>query len=160
VSGRGKFKALSKEYAAEKKEETGVSDPNLDRSGDMIRALDYRIVGDKLEIGVYGPDAGKADGHNNFSGESTLPLRRFLPAEGETYKPEIKAMIDDTLRFYQAENATVKPSELKEIETKSDLYDLLQEKIGNFSRKKLKQAALVNPELSELLQDYDLLDLL
>lgn len=160
VSGYGKFKPLSKDYAELKKEETGSTDANLDLTGSMVSSIDYRIEDDKIIIGVFGSDAGKADGHNNFSGESKLPLRRFLPDEGESYAREIQALIQDQIRFTRADSASAElDQKLDDVETKSDLYQLLEESIGPFSRAKLKEAALAS-NLRLLLEEYDLLDLL
>lgn len=161
IDGLGKFKGLSKDYKKLKLEETGSGDANLDLTGSMISSIDYKVIGDKLEIGVYGQDAAKADGHNQFSNgtKSNLPLRRFLPAEGQEYTSQIKNIIDDTIRFYKAENLNVTEKKLSEIETKSELYDFLRLEIGDYSRAKLKQAVL-NSELSAMLDDLDMLDLL
>ena len=38
-------------------------------------------------------EQGKADGHNNFSGESKLPTRQFIPKDNQSFRPDIKSEI-------------------------------------------------------------------
>jgi hypothetical protein len=92
VSGRGKFKALSPEYKKIKEEISGVGFSNMELYGDMLDSLEIRITGNKIAVGWFGGDeAAKADGHNNFSGDSSLPVRRSIPnaKDGETFKRDI-----------------------------------------------------------------------
>lgn len=160
LSGYGRFDALSPDYAKEKKEETGSDKPNLDYSGEMLSSLDYEPIGKgKLEIGVYGSDAPKADGHNNLSGESKLPLRRFIPGEEDVYDKVIQGQIAETIAFYKGDNLTIKAEKLDEISSTKELYDELEEVFGAYSRAELKKFVL-GSELKELLADYDLLSLL
>lgn len=96
VTGRG-FKRLSKNYAKLKLDETGSTDANLDLTGSMLQSLDVTTTRRGLVIGVFGADAPKADGHNNFSGESRLPRRQFLPEEGQRFKPEIRDGVEEII---------------------------------------------------------------
>lgn len=91
VAGRGKFKRLDKEYAELKAQESSSAIANLELSGEMLDALKSTVKGNKIVTGITGSQAGKADGHNNFSGDSRLPERRFIPKsdDGETYKKDI-----------------------------------------------------------------------
>lgn len=125
----------------------------------MLGALDFKIIGDKIEIGVFGEDAGKADGHNNFSGKSKLPQRRFLPDKGQEFNGDIRSLIDDTINTFIADNTTLEQKKLKEIETTKDLYSFLREEFGELTRSELKSLVLKSP-LAVQLQDFDLLDLL
>ena len=98
VSGRGRFSALSKDYRKFKKTVSSSSLPNMELYGDMLDDLEYKVVGNKIRIGWFGGEqAAKADGHNNFSGESTLPVRRSIPnaKDGETFKKDILRGIKD-----------------------------------------------------------------
>lgn len=153
------FKKLSKEYGAIKKAETGSDDPNLDLTGSMLTSLEFKVSGDKIELGVYGSDAGKADGHNNFSGKSKLPRRQFLPDKGEAFESSIMQLVSDTVAAYKADNATLKPKQLEAIDSKAGLYDYLQEVLGDYSRAELKRLVL-SSELSVALDEFDLLGLL
>jgi hypothetical protein len=83
---------LSKSYKKFKEESghPGVSD--LQFSGDLLDALQVKKTrGNKIKVVIEGSQAPKADGHNNHSGESTLPLRRFIPSEddGDEFKGDI-----------------------------------------------------------------------
>ncbi|NDF13428.1 MAG: hypothetical protein EB060_11530, partial [Proteobacteria bacterium] len=91
------FRPLSLEYAKRKKEEVGNTRANLDLFGDMLQAVDFKIRDEKIEIGVFGDQAPKADGHNNLSGRSKIPTRRFIPKEGQTFTPDIKALVEATM---------------------------------------------------------------
>jgi hypothetical protein len=96
VEGRGKFKSLNPEYA--ENEKGGNRTPNLELQGDMLDSLTHQNrSGDSIEIGIWGKEAPKADGHNNFSGESRLPVRRFIPDEDEAFKANIQAGIRDII---------------------------------------------------------------
>jgi hypothetical protein len=61
-----------------------------------------KFEGDESVLYVLSSDSDKADGHNNHSGESELPIRRFIPKaeDGETYKREILSEINAILRRY------------------------------------------------------------
>ena len=91
VSGGSWKRSLSKEYKKRKVAQGGNSYADMLLDGDMLLATDCRVKsGGKLEFGVFGSkEAAKADGHNNFSGKSTLPLREFIPKEGGTFRREI-----------------------------------------------------------------------
>jgi len=155
----GKYKAtLSKGYAKKKQEETGSTDANLDLSGDMISSLDYRVKGNTIQVGVFGEDAGKADGHNNFSGKSKLPTRQFLPQEGQQFRSDIMKLMAETVENYKAESTELDTERLNEIESKSELFDYLKSELGIDSTAAMKRAVLGSKNLIELLDDYDLLD--
>ena len=153
------FVALSKDYAEKKKEETGSSAPNLDLTGDMLSSLDYKIIGNSIELGVYGADAGKADGHNNFSGESKLPTRQFLPNKGELFDESIMDIINEAIDLYKADNLELDESILKTVETKADLYEYLSNEFDWLSKPKIKELVLTT-EMAATLDKYDLLELL
>lgn len=153
------FAKLSKQYAAIKEQEVGTKDANLDFTGDMLRALDFSVKGNKIELGVYGADAPKADGHNNLSGDSHLPLRNFLPNKGEGFSEEISSLIKDTISAFIADNVSLRQEDLSAIKTKTELYDYLRKEIGDFSRTDLRRLALQS-RLAIDLQDADLIDLL
>jgi hypothetical protein len=92
VAGYGSFQELSTKYADTQK--NGDKIANLWLKGTMQNSLDWELNGNELIIGV-SPDQGpKADGHNNFSGDSKLPTRRFLAetTQGEVFKAQDKAL--------------------------------------------------------------------
>ena len=151
---------LSKDYAKKKKEETGSSSANLDLTGSMLNALDFKVKNDAIEIGVYGKeDAGKADGHNNFSGASKLPTRQFLPKENQSFDDPIKKLIQEHIDTYKADNIELDSKELKQVETKADLYSYLKDEFDGMSDGEIKDLIL-RTDLAATLDKYDLLDLL
>lgn len=95
VSGVRKFKALNEKYAKEQK--GGSRLPNLELEGDMLNAVKVIPKGKKLRLTLDEDQQDKADGHNNFSGLSNLPPRRFVPKEddGQTFKEDIIKHIRD-----------------------------------------------------------------
>jgi hypothetical protein len=89
----GSFKhSLSPAYKKIKEKISGADFANLELTGDMLDALETKITDDgMIQIGIWGKEAAKADGHNNFSGKSTLPAREFIPNENksQTFKRDI-----------------------------------------------------------------------
>lgn len=102
VKGVKAFDALSPAYKKIKKEISGSTRPNMELFGDMLDALEMRIEGSKLEVGIFqdSGQADKADGHNNFSGDSKLPKRRFIPQKNQTFKKNITQGIDRIISEY------------------------------------------------------------
>lgn len=96
VTGR-QFPKLSPQYAKAKKAQGAKPIPNLELDGDMLSALRVTRSGSSLKLHVLASQADKADGHNNHSGESSLPARKFIPSEdlGETFRPAIRSGIKD-----------------------------------------------------------------
>lgn len=106
-----KFQTLNKDYADKQKD--GNRLPNLELEGDLLSSIGFKTTKDGVVVGVM--DASqrpKADGHNNFSGESKLPLRRFIPAENEQFDSAIQNTIEEILDEYR-----VRPVEITERET-------------------------------------------
>lgn len=102
VSGES-FKRLSKKYADEEK--LGDRTPNLELEGDMLSSLKFeKRKGDAIEVGIFSSrEVPKADGHNNFSGDSSLPRRRFIPKDDQEYKRDIKSGIKRIVRQFERE---------------------------------------------------------
>ena len=100
VSGYGGFTELSTEYA--KQQKGGNKKPNLELNGDLLDALEFKTGrGDQIEFGIFkSSQVPKADGHNNFSGDSNLPLRRFIPDENESLKRDIESKIKTIINDY------------------------------------------------------------
>jgi hypothetical protein len=155
-----KFQPLSKEYKKKKQEEGLEGVPNLEESGDMLDSLDFKVTRDGIEIGIFGKDAPKADGHNNLSGDSILPERRFIPAIGEGFTTSIEKEVDRIIADAMAEESKPSKQELDSIETKSGLYNYLSEVFGLTSRSELRLVVLRSDAWLDALSDADLLDLL
>jgi len=95
-----KWDALSPDYKKVKKAKGGKPVANLELEGDMLSALNIVKRSNSLTLSVRGDQADKADGHNNHSGESKLPLRRFVPSEadGDTFSPKIMKGIENIIQ--------------------------------------------------------------
>lgn len=158
----GKYKrTLSPAYAKIKKAETGSTDANLDLSGQMISGLDAEVDDDLIEYGVFGDRAPIADGHNNFSGESTLPRRQFLPEVGQLLRPDIRDGVQQIVNDALAEGGTVDLDGLQMVRNKTDLYAFLKEQLGLAgTREEIKNVVVRNRPLMRLLADEELDDLL
>lgn len=154
VSGR-RFKGLSKEYAEHKKEETGSTDANLDLTGAMLGALDVRITDKGIEIGVFGENAGKADGHNNFSGDSNLPRRQFLPDVGEGFRSEIASGVDKIIQDAISSSAEPSKEDFEDLDSKAELYAVLEGIYGDLTRSEIRAAVLRSEALLEILEETD-----
>lgn len=97
LKGTPKWKKLNSKYA--NKEKGGSRNPNLELEGDLLDALEFKsLKGSQIEIGIFKKaEQGKADGHNNFSGESKLPLRRFIPKDDEKFYRKITKGVNEIL---------------------------------------------------------------
>jgi hypothetical protein len=148
------FKSLSKNYKKIKEQQGGNGIPDLELTGAMKDALTFEATEDGLEIGFFGDQAGKADGHNNFSGESKIPKRRFLPGEGQTFKRDIVSTVDMLVES-KAGDAFTK-SDFSQVESKADLYDVFGDVYGGMSRSSIREAVAGNSSLMDLLIELDL----
>lgn len=160
ISGHDWKKTLSPEYKKKKIEEGGTPVANLEMTGGMLSALEYELTEDGIKIGVFGKEALKADGHNNLSGESQLPERRFLPGEGEKYKREIEQGVTEIINDILAEEATFSEKDFEGVDSSDELFDVLEELTGVSGKAAITRSVLANESLRELLSELDLLDLL
>lgn len=89
-----KWDGLSKKYKADKIAGGGQGIANLEFAGDLLSAVRTEVTRDNMvRIFVEDDQSDKADGHNNHSGESSLPLRRFIPGENEGFRSGIEKEI-------------------------------------------------------------------
>jgi len=99
------FKKLSKPYADAKK--SGNRTPNLLLDGDMLDSLTIRpMKDDNVLIKVSANQNDKADGHCNFSGQSKLPRRRFIPGKSQGFKPDVEAEVKRIIKSYSEQVKT------------------------------------------------------
>lgn len=90
VSGESWKSSLSPAYKKQKSKVSSVLQANMELYGDMLDSLECVINRNgNIELRIAGREAAKADGHNNHSGLSSLPRRRFIPDAGQTFKREI-----------------------------------------------------------------------
>ena len=106
VAGEPPWPKLDKDYAAE--EHNGDRTPTLNATGRLRESLQFRVSDDGVEVGIFHKsEQAKADGHNNFSGKSQLPQRRFVPSGGQSYRSEIMANVDRILNAYRTADVDV-----------------------------------------------------
>jgi hypothetical protein len=124
VQGEGKFKILEPDYA--KDEKGGRRTANLQLEGDLMEALKSKNrTGNKIEVGIEGSQAPKADGHNQISGEAKawarskkkpFPKRRFIPDSSQDFTNRIKNGINSIITEYKREEI-LEDEELFEFES-------------------------------------------
>ena len=106
-----KFKKLTEAYA--KKEHSGRRLPILELEGDMLEALKHKpLEGNKIEVGIRGSEAPKADGHNQISEEAISWAaekgrgeykRRFIPNDTQKFKKKIRTGVEEILAGFRVE---------------------------------------------------------
>jgi hypothetical protein len=99
ISGEG-WPSLSKAYKEKKIREGLGGKANLTFEGDLLDALTYKQSKTGIEIGWFGKEAPKADGHANISGKSRIRTRRLIPDEGQMFKRDIKNEIEMIVAEY------------------------------------------------------------
>lgn len=160
IQGEGTFPALSKNYKKKKLKEVGHGVPNLEFQGEMLNELAFKPTPEGIKEGIFGERAPAADGHNNLSGKSHLKKRRFLPAEGQTFKEPIKKEVERIIADIVAQETKIKKSDFANIDTKKGLYSKLSEFFGELNRAELKLAVYRNDEVLSILEDLKLDELL
>lgn len=134
---------------------------NLEFSGDLLDALDYDTTREGIEIGWKGREAGKADGHNNLSGDSPLPQRRLIPDVGQEFVDSIQTEIEKIVSDAMVDEMDFNAADFSAVTTKSELYDVLAEYFGeDFTDADIREAITRAPQLVEFLDDEGLFDLL
>lgn len=108
-----RFPKLDEEYA--KREKRGDTTPNLELEGDLLDSLEFRLTPDGVSVGIFkSSELGKADGHNNFSGLSKLPQRRFIPKADQKFKNIIESGINQILDGYRVDETGVSLLDLED----------------------------------------------
>lgn len=111
------FPKLSASYAKKKLSEAGNTLANLALSGDMMESLKVINRGSTITVTVGANQQAKADGHNNHSGDSRIPERKFIPSAdlGETFSEEILSGVSEIVTRYVEDNKPVEPDTLNGI---------------------------------------------
>lgn len=109
VTGRG-FKQLDKAYADKMKD--GDRTPNLELDGDLKAALNFKNSQKGIIVGIMSADQRpKADGHNNLSGDSKLPQRRFIPADDQSFTGSIMKEIPNIIAEFETQKEQERATE-------------------------------------------------
>lgn len=93
------FDPLSKSYSKFKRSKGRGGRANLEFKGDLLNALKTKVQGNQITLITEGKQAGKADGHNNHSGRSLLPERRYIPKPRESFR---EGILDGMRRIVEA----------------------------------------------------------
>ena len=154
------FPGLSPAYKKHKIEEGLGGKANLSFEGDLLDALEYRTTKDGIEIGWFGDQAAKADGHANISGESRIPKRRLIPDEKQEFKPSIQKEIESIIADAIGDSVELDKGDFEDVDTKSELYTALEDYFPGLSKNEIRGAITRTPALIKFFEDNDLFDLL
>ena len=160
IDGEGAFAPLSPVYKAKKLADGLPGKANLEYSGDLLDSLTFNETRNGIEIGWFGSEAGKADGHNNLSGDSLIPTRRLIPDMGQSFDSSITEGIDKIISDAIADSFDFKRSDFVDVTTKQELYDALDEYFPGLSRTEIRGVVARSPDLADLLDSLDLFGML
>ena len=118
-----RWRLLKKDYAEEV--HGGRRLPILEVEGDMLDALRAKpLAGDKIEVGIRGAQAPKADGHNQISDEAknwaaatnrTQYKRRFIPDEAQNFTSKYDTGIERIVGQYRERSEAFSDDVLDEL---------------------------------------------
>lgn len=144
---------LSKEYKKIKKKEGRGTKANLEFSGDMLDEFEFTRTSKGVKLQIKGKNAPKADGHNNFSGDSSLPTRRFLPKEGDKFIGNVNRDVNSIIAEETSKSKKIKKSDIAEITSKSALNEFLRDEFPDVELQAIKAAILLDEDLREQFED-------
>ena len=156
----GRWPGLSREYKKFKRSQNLPGEANLEFSGDMQDNFKEEVTASgALKLGWFNDseNAKKADGHNNFSGSSDLPLRRQIPSEDDQFKSEIRRGVDSIIAEAVATNVRLPVRKLQAVTTKTGLFAILSELFPGFTRPQIRDAVLGDDILRDRLNRLNLL---
>ena len=130
VDGYGKFAKLDKKYA--QREKGGNTLANLELEGDLLSSLGFKNSSGGVVVGIMeSSQRPKADGHNNFSGDSKLPERRFIPGGGESFASDIQGGVDEILEGFRVEQTfNDEPGAVSDILSNESIADILLRRLN------------------------------
>ena len=148
--GAGAFPPLSKKYKSFKLDEGSEPKPNLELSGEMLDSLSFSHIDIGIKIFVSGEEALRADGHNNFSGDSRIPTRQFLPKKDDSFGSMIEREVSNIISENAIDSSSISRADIAKITTKTQLNDFLREAFPLVSVRQAKSAILVDDNLRTL----------
>lgn len=153
--------SLSANYKKKKIDDGLPGRANMEYEGDMLDTLEFKKTDDGIELGFFGAEAWKADGHLKFSGkDNNTPKRRFLPGEDQTFIPSIQAEIENIVADAVADSMEFTSADFDDVGSKSELYEALSDYFPDLTRAEVRSAITRTPALARLLDDLDLLEFL
>ena len=157
VAGGEWERKLSPEYRKKKKAEGLPPTANMELEGGLLDSLTFKNNERGVELGWFGEEAGKADGHNNFSGKSSLPRRQTLPDVGQEFKPAIQGAVEKIVSDALADTVTFKETDFEAVNNRTELYEVLGEYFEGMGRSEIKAVVSSAPALVDLLDSLKLL---
>lgn len=169
-----KWPTLSKKYK-DRKRGRGSLKANLELSGDMLDAYDYKLTEQGVEPGVFGSKQGeKADGHNKLTGRTNnTPKRRFVPGTGQKFKAEIqdgiRGIVSEHIIEQEEESVSDDFEELSfeksalnftKVKTQKQFNKVVSARFPLLTVFEAKRAIKNTPSLFDLLQELGLLSFL
>lgn len=98
---------LTPQYAKRKGQESSADFANLELSGDMLDALETKVVGERVRIQISGSEEGKAEGNLKGTYGQSSPIkggkyaREFMPYKrGQELSPDIMDGVETILERY------------------------------------------------------------
>lgn len=156
VKGAPYDTTLTKKYKAMKSADGRGTSANLEFKGDLHASLKGRSSEDGILLGHFNKQAAKADGHNNLSGDSELPERRYLPKPSEQYKKPIQTGLEQIVANEIAKRSAVSDIRLSQINTKADFYRVFSEVLQTTSRTQIRKAIFTSSKLLEKIEKNNL----
>lgn len=160
VAGGDWKSTLSPEYKKKKLSEGLSGKADMELEGDMLNDLTFKETSDGIDIGWFGDQAPKADGHNNFSGKSDLPRRQSLPEEGQEFISGIQKEIEKIVSDAIADEVEFNQADFEDVSSKAELYSALEEYFPGFSPAEIRDVVARSPDLARLLDDLGIFELL
>lgn len=147
----GAWPALTELYKKFKQKEGRGGKANLEFTGDMLDALKFKRTPAGVRLEIKGKEAPKADGHNNFSGQSKIKnTRQFLPKEGDKFSGSVKRDVDSVIADQVAKSSSVSKitkSDVSGISTKRELNSFIRDQFAGVELAQAKDAILFDDDL-------------
>ncbi len=144
-------------YKNFKKAEVGNTRANMELTGAMLDALDWKPTPEGIKVGIFDNDqAPKADGHNRMSGRATrMPKRRFLAKDGQKFdfQSDLKSLVSEAL----VSEKRFRKAEFDAVSSTASLFRVLRPKFPDLSEREIESAILRTPTLSVFFERFDLL---
>lgn len=146
------YPGLSKDYKKQKKEDGAPGIANLENTGNMLDSLSYSTTNEGIKIFIKGDTAPQADGHNNFSGDSRLPERQFLPKEDESFPSQLLRDVQSIISENIVGESEIKRSDISLITSTVALNAFLRSRFPDLTVGQAKSSILSDPRLLALFE--------
>lgn len=158
VSGE-RFPKLSSSYATEKRGSGLPAKANLEFTGDLRDSLQFKSSrGSQIKLGHFtSSESGKADGHNNFSGDSPLPQRRYLPDTKQKYKRDIQSGVDSIIKDAAISDQEFTKTKFKDVNNSVDFWRTVSNIFPGLSKPDIRDAIKRSPSITRKLEAFGLL---